>query len=236
MKMLTNLITCCSPSSASPTRLQLPLRAEINRRSNTLPAAMTMCCRSSTSSPARVAGSVSVTFSAQSCSGDGCPHARPPKLLWKDKAVAPRFIRLCRPARHGTALHRRHPAPRPVAAGVHQPDGEPYKRLVPRYEVRLNLVHSQRNRSACVRIPITGNNPKAKRLEFRCPDSSGNPPGVRGHADGRHRRHQEEDRAAGPGRQGPYELPPDEAANILQAPTSVLVAVIDQAPRPITTT
>ena len=36
-------------------------------------------------------------------------------------------------------------------------------------------MYSQRNRSACVRIPITGNNPKAKRLEFRCPDSSGNP-------------------------------------------------------------
>ena len=50
-----------------------------------------------------------------------------------------------------------------------------YKRLVPGYEAPINLVYSQRNRSACVRIPITGNNPKAKRLEFRCPDSSGNP-------------------------------------------------------------
>ena len=50
-----------------------------------------------------------------------------------------------------------------------------YKRLVPGYEAPINLVYSQRNRSACVRIPITGNNPKAKRLEFRCPDASGNP-------------------------------------------------------------
>lgn len=39
----------------------------------------------------------------------------------------------------------------------------------------MSLAYSQRNRSACVRIPITGTDPKAKRLEFRCPDASGNP-------------------------------------------------------------
>ena len=36
-------------------------------------------------------------------------------------------------------------------------------------------MYSQRNRSACIRIPITGNNPKAKRIEFRVPDPSANP-------------------------------------------------------------
>jgi glutamine synthetase len=50
-----------------------------------------------------------------------------------------------------------------------------YHRLVPGYEAPVNLVYSQRNRSACVRIPITGSNPKAKRLEFRVPDPSANP-------------------------------------------------------------
>ncbi|MFC4001820.1 type I glutamate--ammonia ligase [Prauserella oleivorans] len=50
-----------------------------------------------------------------------------------------------------------------------------YHRLVPGFEAPVSLVYSQRNRSACVRIPITGSNAKAKRLEFRCPDSSGNP-------------------------------------------------------------
>jgi len=50
-----------------------------------------------------------------------------------------------------------------------------YHRLVPGFEAPVNLVYSARNRSACIRIPLTGNNPKAKRLEFRCPDSSGNP-------------------------------------------------------------
>ncbi len=50
-----------------------------------------------------------------------------------------------------------------------------YHRLVPGFEAPVNLVYSQRNRSACVRIPITGTNPKAKRLEFRVPDPSCNP-------------------------------------------------------------
>jgi glutamine synthetase len=50
-----------------------------------------------------------------------------------------------------------------------------YHRLVPGFEAPVNLVYSQRNRSACIRIPITGSNPKAKRLEFRVPDPSCNP-------------------------------------------------------------
>ncbi|MFH1572180.1 MAG: glutamine synthetase, partial [Gemmatimonadota bacterium] len=37
-----------------------------------------------------------------------------------------------------------------------------------------NLAYSQRNRSASVRIPMYSHNPKAKRLEFRCPDPSCN--------------------------------------------------------------
>src|SRR5665254_13849 len=37
-----------------------------------------------------------------------------------------------------------------------------YHRLVPSFEAPVNLVYSARNRSACVRIPVTGSNPKAK--------------------------------------------------------------------------
>jgi glutamine synthetase len=50
-----------------------------------------------------------------------------------------------------------------------------YRRLVPGFEAPVNLVYSQRNRSACTRIPVTGSNPKAKRVEFRVPDPSSNP-------------------------------------------------------------
>ena len=50
-----------------------------------------------------------------------------------------------------------------------------YKRLVPGYEAPVNLAYSAGNRSASIRIPLSGSNPKAKRLEFRCPDPSCNP-------------------------------------------------------------
>jgi len=55
------------------------------------------------------------------------------------------------------------------------PTTNSYKRLVPGFEAPVNLAYSQRNRSAAVRIPMYSPNPKAKRLEFRCPDPSCNP-------------------------------------------------------------
>jgi glutamine synthetase len=55
------------------------------------------------------------------------------------------------------------------------PTTNSYKRLVPGFEAPVNLAYSQRNRSAAVRIPMYSNNPKAKRIEFRCPDPSCNP-------------------------------------------------------------
>jgi len=39
----------------------------------------------------------------------------------------------------------------------------------------VNLAYSSRNRSASVRIPITGPNPKTRRIEVRFPDPSCNP-------------------------------------------------------------
>jgi glutamine synthetase len=50
-----------------------------------------------------------------------------------------------------------------------------YRRLVKGFEAPVNLVYSAGNRSAAIRIPITGTNPKAKRIEFRAPDASSNP-------------------------------------------------------------
>jgi glutamine synthetase len=55
------------------------------------------------------------------------------------------------------------------------PTTNSYRRLVPGYEAPINLVYSQRNRSASVRIPTYSTNPNVRRVEYRCPDSSGNP-------------------------------------------------------------
>ncbi len=55
------------------------------------------------------------------------------------------------------------------------PTTNSYKRLVPGFEAPVNLAYSQRNRSASVRIPMYSASPKAKRVEFRCPDPSCNP-------------------------------------------------------------
>src|SRR5487761_1440935 len=97
-----------------------------------------------------------------------------------------------------------------------------YHRLVPGFEAPVNLVYSQRNRSACCRIPITGANPKAKRLEFRVPDSSGNPylafaamlmaglDGVKNKIE-----------PIAPVDKDLYELPPDEHAAVPQVPGSL---------------
>lgn len=63
----------------------------------------------------------------------------------------------------------------PALLAITNPTTNSYKRLVPGYEAPVNLAYSQGNRSASVRIPLAGDNPKAKRLEFRCPDATSNP-------------------------------------------------------------
>jgi glutamine synthetase len=63
----------------------------------------------------------------------------------------------------------------PAILAFAAPTTNSYKRLVPGYEAPVNLAYSRRNRSACCRIPMYSPSPKAKRIEFRCPDPSCNP-------------------------------------------------------------
>ena len=55
------------------------------------------------------------------------------------------------------------------------PTTNSYRRLVPGYEAPVVVAYSARNRSAAVRIPMYSHAPKAKRIEFRCPDPATNP-------------------------------------------------------------
>ena len=102
-----------------------------------------------------------------------------------------------------------------------------YHRLVPGFEAPVNLVYSAGNRSACIRVPITGTNPKAKRIEFRVPDPSANPylafsAMLMAGLDGI----QNKIEPPAPVDKDLYELPPDEAASIPQVPGS-LSGVLD---------
>jgi glutamine synthetase len=63
----------------------------------------------------------------------------------------------------------------PALLAFTNPTTNSYRRLVPGYEAPVNLVYSQRNRSAACRIPLISKSPKAKRVEFRVPDPSCNP-------------------------------------------------------------
>ncbi len=114
----------------------------------------------------------------------------------------------------------------PAVLAFAAPTTNSYKRLVPGYEAPVNLVYSQRNRSAAVRIPLYSKSPKAKRLEFRCPDPSCNPylafsAMLMAGLDGVQNRIEPPD----PVDKDLYDLPPAELAQVPQVPGSLDAAL-----------
>jgi glutamine synthetase len=63
----------------------------------------------------------------------------------------------------------------PALLAFAAPTTNSYRRLVPGFEAPINLIYSQRNRSAVCRIPVYSRNPKSKRIEYRAPDPAANP-------------------------------------------------------------
>jgi len=114
----------------------------------------------------------------------------------------------------------------PAILAFAAPTTNSYKRLVPGYEAPVNLVFSQRNRSASVRIPLYSKSPKAKRLEFRCPDPSCNPylafsAMLQAGLDGVNNRIE----PPPPVDKDLYDLPPEELAKVPQVPSSLDAAL-----------
>ncbi|MCF2706399.1 type I glutamate--ammonia ligase [Arcanobacterium haemolyticum] len=110
----------------------------------------------------------------------------------------------------------------PALLAFTNPSVNSFHRLVPGFEAPVNLVYSARNRSACIRIPVTGSSPKAKRIEYRVPDPSANPylafaAQLMAGLDGIRNRIEPSE----PIDKDLYELPPEEHAQIEQLPASL---------------
>ena len=163
------------------------------------------------------------TFMPQPLLDDGGCGMHAHQSLWKDGKPLfydeEGYAGLSDTARHyigGLLVHA------PAVLAFTNPTVNSYRRLYSGFEAPVNLVYSQRNRSAAIRIPVTGPSPKAKRIEFRAPDPSGNP--YLGFAaqllaglDGIKNRIEPGD----PVDKDLYELPPEEAQQVPRVPHSL---------------
>ena len=110
----------------------------------------------------------------------------------------------------------------PALLALCAPTVNSYHRLVPGFEAPVNIAYSQRNRSAACRIPMYSPSPKAKRIEFRCPDPSCNAylafsAMLMAGLDGIANRFDPGD----PMDKNLYDLPPEELAEIKSTPGSL---------------
>ena len=136
-------------------------------------------------------------------------------LFWDEVGYA-QISDMCRWYIGGLLAHA------PALLAFAAPTTNSYRRLVPGYEAPINLVYSQRNRSACIRNPVFFKNPGAKRLEFRSPDPTANPylafaAMLMAGLDGIKNKIEPPD----PIDKDLYDLPPEEKAQVKQVPGSL---------------
>jgi len=116
------------------------------------------------------------TFMPKPLFGDNGSGMHVHQSLWKGDQnlffAADGYGMISETARHYIGGLIRHA---PALLAFAAPTTNSYRRLVPGYEAPINLIYSQRNRSAICRIPVYSRSPKAKRIEFRAPDPSCNP-------------------------------------------------------------
>jgi glutamine synthetase len=118
----------------------------------------------------------SVTFMPKPLFGDNGSGMHTHQSLWlegtplmADKSGYAGLSKLARQYVGGLLTHA------PALLAFCAPTTNSYRRLVPGYEAPVNLVYSQRNRSAAIRVPMYSASAKARRIEFRCPDATANP-------------------------------------------------------------
>src|SRR4029078_5685078 len=152
-------------------------QCEIDLRYQTLTrmAGQVMIYKYVVKTAARAAGKT-VTFMPKPVFGDNGSGMHTHQSLWMegtplmaDKSGYAGLSQLARGYIAGLLAHA------PALLAFCAPTTNSYRRLVPGFEAPVNLVYSQRNRSACIRIPMYSESPKAKRVEFRCPDAAANP-------------------------------------------------------------
>ena len=115
------------------------------------------------------------TFMPKPLFGDNGSGMHTHFSIWKDgepQMAGKRYAGLSQLGLHAIGGILKHA---PALLALTNPTTNSYKRLVPGYEAPVHLVYSSRNRSSAIRIPVYQNNPKTKRIEFRCPDSASNP-------------------------------------------------------------